>query len=366
MSVEVRSFSRRGFAVLVVSSGLVLSSVALGGIAGCRHSPSSDVMATVNGKEITKAELDRAYKNYIMSMGQTSQQSTPEETDILRLRILHQMIEDEVLQQRAAKLNLAATDEDVNARLTEMKAPYTEEEFARQLKARDLTLDDLKTQIRRSLTQDKLENKEIYSKINITDADISNYYKAHKAEFSLIEPQYNLAQVVASTIPPSKSDNSMASDRVYNDATAHKRIQTVLNRLDSGEDFGTVAMTSSDNSANASNGGNMGFIGESALKTDPEAYDAISKLKPGQITGVLPMYDGAGPGRHVIAYAVFKLLSKEPAGQRELNDPNVQQVIRQSLREARAQLLKNAYFEVLHDQAKIRNYYAERILKNGA
>ncbi|HVC47551.1 MAG TPA: SurA N-terminal domain-containing protein [Terracidiphilus sp.] len=356
---EVRPIARRGFAVLVVSTGLLLA-----GVAGCHRTPSSDVMATVNGKEITKAELDRAYKNYILSMGQTPQQPTPEQADILRLNILRQMIDDDVLQQRAAKLNLAATDEDVNARLTEMKLPYTEEEFARQLKQRDLTLDDLKKQIRRSLTQDKLENKEIYSKINITDADISKYYAAHKAEFSLIEPRYNLAQIVASAVPV-QSDSNMAGNRVYNDATARQRIQTVLNRLDSGEDFGTVAMTASDAANNASNGGNMGFIGESALKTDPAAFDAISKLKPGQITGILPMYDNTGPGHHVVAYSVFKLLSREPAGQRELDDPNVQQAIRQSLREARAQLLKNAYFEVLHDQAKIRNYYAEQVLKNG-
>lgn len=321
-------------------------------------------MATVNGKDITKAELDRAYKNYMMSMGQSPQQPTPEQADIWRLQILHQMIDDEVMQQRAAKLNLTASDEDVNARLTEMKLPYTEEEFARQLKARDLTLDDLKKQIRRTLTQDKLENKEINAKINITDADISKYYAGHKADFNLIEPRYYLAQIVASAVPV-KSDSNMPSNRVYSDAAARKRIQTILNRLDSGEDFGTVAMTASDASSNASNGGDMGAIGESALKTDPAAFDAISKLKPGQITGILPMYDGAGPGRHVVAYAVFKLLSREQAGQRELNDPNVQQFIRQSLREARAQLLKNAYFEALHDQAKIRNYYAEQILANG-
>ncbi|HEV2215431.1 MAG TPA: SurA N-terminal domain-containing protein [Terracidiphilus sp.] len=362
MPVEVRSVrssSRRGLVLLVVSSALVF-----GSFAGCRHLPSSDVVATVNSKDISKAELDRAYKNYMLSMGQSSQQPTPEQADILRLQILRQMIDDEVLQQRAAKLNLAASDEDVNARLTEMKAPYTEEEFDRQLKARDLTLDDLKKQIRRSLTQDKLENKEIYSKINITDADIKSYYDAHKSDFNLIEPRYNLAQIVASAVPV-QNDNSMPGNRVYNDATARKRIQSVLNRLDSGEDFGTVAMTASDNANNASNGGNMGLIGESALKTDPAAYDAIGKLKPGEITGIIPMYDSSGPGNHVIAYAVFKLLSKEPAGQRELNDPNVQQTIRQFLREARAQLLKNAYFEVLHDEAKIRNYYAEQILKNG-
>ncbi len=66
------------------------------------------------------------------------------------------------------------------------------------------------------------------------------------------------------------------------------------------------------------------------------------------------------------AFAIYKLVAREPAGQRELNDPRVQQNIRQSLRESHAQLLKNAYYEMLHDQATVRNYYAEQILKNGA
>jgi peptidyl-prolyl cis-trans isomerase SurA len=49
-----------------------------------------------------------------------------------------------------------------------------------------------------------------------------------------------------------------------------------------------------------------------------------------------------------------------------LNDPRVQQAIHQLLHEGRAQLLKNAYFEMLHDEAKVHNYLADQILKEGA
>ena len=44
-----------------------------------------------------------------------------------------------------------------------------------------------------------------------------------------------------------------------------------------------------------SNGGDMGFVAESRLHSQPEVYNAINKLKPGQITDVLPVYDGAAP-----------------------------------------------------------------------
>ncbi|MGB6192790.1 MAG: SurA N-terminal domain-containing protein [Terracidiphilus sp.] len=353
MQVEARFFQRRSAPVV---AGALLLALA----AGCHRPPSPDVMATVNGKEIMRADVEKYYK---ASLGDNPQQPSPEQASIVRLNILHQLIEDEILQQRAAKLNLAASDEDVNAKLTEMKAPYTQEEFDKQLKQRNITIDDLKRDLRRSLTQEKLLNKEIESKINITDADISSYYLAHKSEFNLIEPQYHLAQIVASAVP--QQNGNMPNAKPATDADAKKKIQVLYNRLRSGDDFGAVAVQFSDNPSNASNGGDMGFVYESALRSDPEAYAAISKLKVGEITEPMPKYDGNGPGRRIIGYSIYKVLAREPAGQRELNDPRVQQTVRQFLRESHAQLLKNAYFEVLHDQATVRNYYAEQILKNG-
>ena len=62
---------------------------------------------------------------------------------------------------------------------------------------------------------------------------------------------------------------------------------------------------------------------------------------------------------------IVKLIAKEPAGQRDLNDPRVQQkAIRQQLRDRREQLLKAAYHETLRDDAKVTNYYAEEVLEN--
>jgi peptidyl-prolyl cis-trans isomerase SurA len=319
-------------------------------------------MATVNGKDILRSELEKYYK---VEVGDNQQEPSAEQANIVRLNVLRQMIEDEILQQRAAKLNLAASDEDVSAKLTEMKAPYTQEEFDKQLKARNLTVDDLKRDLRRSLTKTKLLNKEIESKINITDAEISGYYAAHKSEFNLIEPRYQLAQIVVTSGPAQQTGN-LQNNKASGDADAKKKIQALHSKLEGGEDFGAVAMNFSENPNTASNGGDMGFIPESQLRSELEVYNAIGKLKPGQITDVLPIYDGAGPGRRTVGYAIFKLIAREPAGQRELNDPRVQQIIRQGLREGHAQLLKNAYLEVLHDEAKVHNYFADQILKQGA
>ena len=170
----------------------------------------------------------------------------------------------EILDQRAAKLNLAASDEDVNAKLTEFKAPYTQEEFDKKLKQQNMTLDDLKLQIRRKLTSDKLINKEIESKINITDADISSYYAAHKSEFNVIEPQYHLAWIVV-TAGPAQQAGNLQNNKATSDADARKKIQTVRNRLTTGEDFGALAMNFSEDPNTNSNAGDMGFIAEISL-----------------------------------------------------------------------------------------------------
>ena len=135
-------------------------------------------------------------------------------------------------------------------------------------------------------------NKEVTSKINVTDEDITNYYNQHKAEFNLIEPQYHLAQILVTTQPNPQVKNMKAQ----NEAEARKKMQMIQNRLDSGEDFATVAMSYSEQPETAQNGGDLGFIPESSLKTDKVAYDAINKLKPGQYTAVLPVLDPSAQG----------------------------------------------------------------------
>lgn len=341
---------------------LLIAGVISVSVTGCRQAPSPEVMATVNGKQIVQADVDRLFKQ---SLGDTPQAPSPEQAAIVRLNILRGLIDDEIIQQRAAKLNLVATDEEVNAKLTEFKAPYTQEEFDRQLKQRNISLDDFKRDIRRTLTKNKLINKEIESKINITDGQISDYYTAHKSDFNLIEPQYHLAEIVV-TNQPAKQVNNLQNSKALNDAEAKKKIQMLKNRLDSGDDFASVAMNYSEDQY-ASNAGDLGLLYETPFRTSyPEVFAAVDKLKAGQTTDVLPITQGEGPSHKTVGYAIYMLLQKSPAGQREITDPRTRQSIRQILRDNQAQLLQNAYYEMLHNDSKVHNYYAEQILKQGA
>jgi peptidyl-prolyl cis-trans isomerase SurA len=355
-SFSMRLFGRVSFlAVAVMAAGLVT-------VIGCNRSHSADVVATVNGHAIMRTDLDKAYQ---MQLGDAPQQrQLPQvQADSLRLNVLHALIDDEIVEQRAAKMNLTATNEEVDAKLAEMKAPYTEEQFQDRLKASNQTVDDLKHALRRNLTIDKLWNKEINSKITVTDADVANYYNQHKAEYNLRETQYHLAQIQV-TDQPSAQPGNLQNSKATNDIEAKRKIQALKTRLDSGEDFGTLAMNFSEQPETAPNGGDMGFVGESQMHADPAVFNAITKLKAGEMTDILPLLDGQT--KKPVGYAIYKLLSRDPPGQRELNDPRVQQAIRQQLRDGRAQLLRAAYLEMVNDQAKVGNFFAEEILKNDA
>jgi len=326
-------------------------------LVGCNSQPGGDVMASVDGRKIFRADVDKYYDNNVAS---AQQPPTGEQAIALRLNILRQMIDDEILMRRAEKLGLLATDEEVDRKYNEVKAPFSQEEFDKRLADRKITMADFKRDIRRSITVDKVLNKEVSSKINVTEQDISDYYNAHKAEFNLIETTYHLAQIMVTPTPNPQAHNQ--NDKAQNEAEARKKIQMIQNRLDSGDDFATLAMRYSEDPETSGNGGDLGTTQESGLKgADPATRDAVMKLKPGQYSPIITVVD---PNRQLMGFRIVKLLAKEPAGQREFSDPRVQQAIRSQLHDRREQLLKEAYYEVLRETAKVENFYAKKILDN--
>src|ERR1700758_469371 len=336
-------------------AGLVVA-LLLAGLIACKSQAGGDVMATVDGLKILRSDVDKYYENNVASAQQTP---AGEQATILRLNILRQLIDDEMVMRRAEKLGLLATEEEVDRKLNEIKSPYTQQEFDKRLQEKKITLEDFKRDIRRSITVDKVMNKEVASKINITDQDITNYYVAHKSEFNLIEPQYHLAQIFVTPAPNPQVHNQ--NNKAQNEADARKKIQMINNRLDSGDDFATLAMNYSEDPETSGNGGDLGTVPESSLRnTDPGTRDLVLKLKPGQYSPIITVMNPAT--KQVVGFRIVKLVSKEPAGQRDLSDPRVQQAIRSQLHDRREQLLKAAYYEILRDSGKVENYYAKQIL----
>jgi peptidyl-prolyl cis-trans isomerase SurA len=348
--LELHAYRRRVFAVLLLTSSLLLSCTA--------KNSGGDVAAVVDGQKIYRADVEKYFQNQTAGANQPIGE---EQATSLRLSILRELIENEILMHRAAKLGLLATDDEVDRKLNEIKSPYSPEEFNKQLQDRKISLDDFRRDIRRSLTAEKVLHKEITSQINITQQDITNYYTAHKAEFNLIEPRYHLAHILVTTSTDPQTKD--LPNKARNEAEARKKIEIVMARLQAGDDFAKMAMTYSEDSATAPNGGDIGIAPESALKqTDAATRELVVKLKPGQYTPIIPLAKPAT--KQLGGFQIVKLIARDEAGQRELSDPRVEQDVRNQLQDRREQVLKAAYYEVMRDQAKVENYYAQHVLES--
>ncbi|HLY99430.1 MAG TPA: SurA N-terminal domain-containing protein [Candidatus Angelobacter sp.] len=348
----VQAFKLRVCTAVVMAAFLPLAS-------SCnRQNSDKDTLARVNSYKITRAEVDRAYDRQIVG---APVKPTAEEEAALRLQVLQQIVSQQIYMQKAEKLGIIATDDEVEARLNQDKAPFTKEEFAKRLKDAGYTEDERRQEIRKQLTIDKLFNKEIAARVTISDSDIQTYYNQNKSQFNIIEPLYYMAHIFVSAQPNVPS--SQIPGKAQNEAQAKEKIRTIYNRLESGEDFSTLATKYSEDIDTARNGGELQPAPESRIKeSDTATREAVLKLKPGQYSSVIPIVNPST--QKVLAYRIVKLIGREPAGQRDLSDPGVQQHIRNQLRNQREQFLKNAYDDVLRNSAEVHDYYAEQLLKN--
>ena len=345
----------RSFQIVAVAALVVAAS-------SCKRSAPENVAATVNGHVITYQDLDKqlqfssADKPAAATLPNGVEKTDDDQTTSQKIEVLRVMIDNQIMLQRAEKLGLMATDADVDAKLTELKAPFTQEEFLRQLSARHMTMDDLKVQLRQDLSIEKLVNKEITSKISITDAEIRDFYLANQARFNFPEAQIHMAQIVV-TPHPDNNVRNLKNDEAQSDDEARRKIEMLAARIHQGEDFGMLAQNYSEDPNTAPNNGDLGFVPESALeRASPDLRKAIADMTPGQVTPVIHTQEG---------YRILKVISREPAGQREFENPRVQQDIREIIMNRKQQLLRNAYYEVARDEASVTNYLAQAIVQKG-
>ena len=327
---------------------LALAAVTL---VSCNAVGRDGVAATVNGAPVTYVELEKYYQT------QTQDQEAPADPDqerMLRLNLLRELIDREILLQRAEGLGLMAVDTEVDARLEEYRAPFPDQlDFERSLAERQMNLQELREEIRRSLTIEKLFNKEISSRVKVTEVELKEYYEQNKAQFTLAEQHLHMAQILVTPTPETPAPN-LLNDDADDEESAQAKIRMIEDRLANGEDFAALAQNYSEDTVSTANGGDMGFIPQSSLeKADITLRRAVAALSVGDTS---PVLESGGQ------YRLIQLISKEPAGERAISDPRVQQVMRETLTNRKDQLAKAAYLEVARNDADVVNYYAKGVV----
>ena len=335
----------RLFGIALTSAFLLLS--------GCQGRPDPAIAAEVNGYKITFAELERYLRAQVPDV---TDPASEDQAQMLRLTVLRELIDRHVILQRAEKLGLMAVDSEVQAKLDGQRAPFNDpDDFEKKLEERGLTLAEYQAELRRTITIDKLFNKEITSKMSVSQAEIRKYYDENKPSFHLPEQQIHLAQILVTATPEVPVPN-YKNDDARDEETAQAKIEMLRQRLQNGEAFDIVAGNYSEDPVSTSNGGDLGFIPQSALeKTEIALRRVVASLSPGEISPII---------RSGSEFRIIKLISREPAGQREFSDPRVQQTIRETLLNRKDQLLRTAYMESIRNEADIANYLARRVVES--
>lgn len=322
----------------------------------CRSTPpaappaSADAWAVVGGREIKRADVEKAYRR----TPQAAETLSEDETLANKLALLNELIIQDILLAKARELKIEIPDTEVDTAFNEGKKNMTPEAFQQELTKRNLTPDDMREEIRRDLLSQKVMEREVIAKVTVTDQEVTDFFNANKAQFNRPEEAYHIAQIVVTPVRDAQIQNTSGDDATTPQEAAAKT-QMLMERLKGGVAFSELAAVYSEDPRTAPRGGDLGFVPVSALKQAPPALrDAVLKTTPGTVRVV------SNGGAHTIVLVV----AHDTAGQKDLSMPEVKQAITTTLRGRREQLLRAAYLASLRNDTPVVNYLAKKVVES--
>jgi len=324
-------------------------------VAGCNArpgapaAPSADAWAVVDGREIKRDDVEKAYRRTLQA------QAAPSEEEALtaKMNLLNEMIVQDILLARATALKIEVPETELTSAYEEGKKDVPPAQFQAELSRRQITEADMKEGLRRELVVQKLLNQEVVAKATVTDQQIADLYNANKAQFNVPEESYRLAQIVVTPVRDQELNNRSGDDAVTPQQAAQKA-QMLMERLKQGAQFADLARDFSEDAQSTPRGGDLGLIPVSALNQAPAPLrDAVVKSSPGTVSAV-----SIGGAHSLVLY-----IGKEAAGQRDLTNPEVRDGITNTLKSRKEALLRTAYLTAARNEATVVNVIAKKVLE---
>lgn len=328
-------------------------------IAACNRSNATsggggDAAATVNGKNITLEEVNR---NVNILYGGQQTKFSPLDLANARLRVLQNLIQEEVLYQRAEKDNLLPKEEEITQAINAKKqqARMTEEEWQQRMRESGETDQTLRERARKDLAIQKLVEKTV-GQITIRENEVEEFFKANVDRF--VNPRgIELAAIVSD---PLDSAGGYQND-AKSEQEARTKIETIYSQLKGGSvDFASVAFEQSEDPSRE-RGGAYGFFTEDQLKQSGIPQELISSLFGSMPVGGFTQPIRLGDGRFFILKLTSRRLQDE---KRNLDSPGVRDEIKEMLISERQKTLNAALGVVAMNEAKIVNHLAASLLKD--
>jgi len=234
------------------------------------------IVAVVNDEIVTLREVQRLVtvekKSPYVSMNEYAR-------DLQLREKLDVFIEGLLISQQAKKLNIEATDKEVQESVDNIKKQnlITDVELRQQLKKDNIDYNEFFDGIKRSIIRSKVLGRAVMQEVDLDEKDLETYYNAHKSDY--VQEEYGLQHIFVS------SQRNDAADRA----------RQALRALEQEKPFEEVAKEFSDDASNIS-GGDMGFVPKEELI--PELKEAVKLLIPGTYSTIV---------RTAFGYHILKL-----------------------------------------------------------
>ena len=229
------------------------------------------VAAVVNDDVITVRELDE--RTSLIARRLEQQHAPVPPKDQLRAQVLNQMVLERVQLEKAKEDGIVVSDADVQKTLQRLAAANNMplDQYRARIEAEGVSWSVFTRDARNELTLSKLREKEVDSKVTVSDAEVANYIASQRGPGARAQQDLRIEHILV------KVPAGAAQDVV--DA-AQKKAEAILQRAKSGTKFESLAKDESQ-AADAKQGGDLGFKAPGNL---PDAFvKAASELRPGEI-----------------------------------------------------------------------------------
>lgn len=289
---------RRVISGILTSAAFVLTAALQPALAA---QPLDEIVAIAGEQVITESELQAAIQRLRDRLGPEALSQMPPD-DVVRSRVLDQLILTRLQTERAQLAGLRVSDQELNAAIERLAQQngLTLPEFLDRLKqSENISPNDMRARIREELLIEKLRQREVIDRVGVSEEDVDRYLESEALRIQ-DDREYQISHLLIGV-------KEGASTEAVNEAQA--RIQILRKRALDGEPFGDLVIANSDGQK-ASKGGNLGWLPGNYMPT--LFSDIVPQLKSGEVSEVF-----RGPsGFHLI-----KLEGIRSAGQEQIDGP---------------------------------------------
>ena len=235
---------------------LVALAVVAAGCGGEDEEVPRDAVAVIDGSEVAKSEFDalisQAQSSYKAQKREFPKAGTPE-YNTLKNQAVQFLVQRTMFELQAEELDVEVTDQQVNARLAQIKKQYfggDQKKYEEQLKQQGLTDVQVRRDIRAQLVQEAIFKK-VTEDIKVTDKEISDYYAKNKDQYGTPE-----SRDIRHILVPTK-----------------KQADDLYAQIKGGADFAALAKKFSKDPGSAAQGGKMTIAkGQTVATFDQTAF----------------------------------------------------------------------------------------------